>query len=691
MPDSPAPTFRFWVTLGVLSAALVLAPPLSAQKSWPPISPEELAMKDCLQQPGAAAICLYYERTTDHEDFETTVFKRLKILTAAGLDYANIEIPYFRGSQLVKDIEARVVPPQGSPRPFSGQIFEKTALRMRGIRVAVKSFALPNVEPGFIIEYRYRMVNGSGGSTKADDELLAELQLSLGRPEEGGYPKSVEILSFPAVHWEVQGDLFTRKARFEYISFPYIWSLFRGSCRLAWVSRGLGYIEPVIKGARIEFEMDNIPAFQDEDFMTPEETERMSVDVFYLDTRIEDSDEYWKRECQHWQKAAESFIGDPSKLTAEARKIIEGSTDPVDQLRKLYERAQNIRNLSYEKTLTRKQRKEQKIKDNRKAAEVLERDYGLRSDITRTFVTLARAAGFEADVARASTRDDKIFRIKLLTFYDQLDSEVALVKLGEKTMLFDPATPFCPFGLVHWSRSNTAAIRFSDTPPTFFTTSVYLPNLALTQREVVLQLDPQGNLNGTVKVTYTGHEALVRRLEHIHDDLADTTESLEKELSGILPMGAGVTMKRLENIDNNTPSLVAQYDVTIPGLATSAGDRMLLPASPLLGTRQHPFRHAERKYPVYFPYPFREFNDIIITLPEGMTVETRPEPRKGQREFASYSLVCALEGPQKLHVQRDLIIQKSYFPVEQYAAIKSFYDMVRANDEEQVVLAKEKK
>jgi hypothetical protein len=675
-----------------LCAALGLALPLSAQKPWPPISPEDMAMKDCPQQPGAAAIGLYYEMTTTHEDYETSYFKRLKILTPAGRDHANIEIPYFRGWFMVKDLEARVVPAQGQPRPFTGQVFDKTALHGRGIRMSVKSFALPDVEPGSIIDYRYKIVpdygDSSGGSSGGD---LSDLQLYQGKPEEGGFPKNMEILSWPAIHWEIQDELFTRKAKFVYISHPYIWTLFQGPCRLAWVTHGLKDIAPIIKGTRVDLEIENVPAFEDEEFMTPEEAEQMSVDVFYLDRRIKDSDEFWRRECRNWQKSAEAFIGDPGKLAAEAQKIVEDATDPVERLGKIYRRAQDIRNLSYEKSLTRRQRKEQKIKENRKAAEALEHDYGVRSDITRTFVALARAAGFEADVARVSTRDDKLFRINLFSFYDQLDSEVALVKLGEKTMLFDPATPYCPFGLVHWSRSNAAAVRFSDKPPAFFTTSVYLPDLALIQRELVLQLDPQGNISGTVKVTYTGHEALVRRLEHIHSDETDKKKDFEKELSDILPMGAVANMKQLENIDNIAPSLVAHFDVSIPNVASAAGDRILLPVSPLLGSGQYPFRHAERKFPIYFPFPFREFNDIVITLPEGMTVETRPEPQKNQGAFYVYQLLCVQEGPRKLHVQRDLIIQKSYFPLEQYAAVKAFYDKVRTSDEGQVVLAREKK
>src|SRR5512143_3669626 len=120
-------------------------------------------------------------------------------------------------------------------------------------------------------------------------------------------------------------------------------------------------------------------------------------------------------------------------------------------------------------------------------------------------------------------------------------------------------------------------------------TSVLPPEQALTQREIALKLDPQGQLAGTVKTTFTGHEALVRRLGHLHDDAEARKRDLEKELTDVLPMGAAVSLTSLQNIDNADPVLVASYDVVIPGAATVAGEKVLLPISPLTGASQYPF------------------------------------------------------------------------------------------------------
>ena len=144
--------------------ALAGARHASAQ-AWPPVTPEEKAMTDCPQQPGADAVWLYREQIADHEAFTTTVFKRMKILKDSGRDHANIEIAYYAGSQRVDGLEIRHIPPQGGPVPFRGQVFDKTALRYRRFRVAVKTFAVPDVAVGSIIEFRYRIVPDSGGSS----------------------------------------------------------------------------------------------------------------------------------------------------------------------------------------------------------------------------------------------------------------------------------------------------------------------------------------------------------------------------------------------------------------------------------------------------------------------------------------------------------------------------------------------
>ena len=62
---------------------------------WPPISPEELALKDDPLNPGAHAMILYREMHTDDVERFQTHYYRIKIFAEEGKKYADIEIPYF--------------------------------------------------------------------------------------------------------------------------------------------------------------------------------------------------------------------------------------------------------------------------------------------------------------------------------------------------------------------------------------------------------------------------------------------------------------------------------------------------------------------------------------------------------------------------------------------------------------------
>ena len=684
------PAMIFWGFL-VLAAAR----PAAGQSGWPPIPDEELALTDCPQQPGAPAIFLWREVLTDDNERQISIHCRLKVLTPAGKERANVEIPFVKGRFKVDDLKARVVQPNGQSEEFSGQVFEKTAIRAGGLKVKVMTFALPDVDVGAIIDYRYRLVpdDGRGASKRA----LAALEESLGttgRPQEGGVDTALGLLFFPVDVWDIQEDLFTRKARFAYVPSDELEGLFglaHMKMRLIWVFNRLKDGKPERKKGQIELALENVPALEAEEYMPPETSQRMEVRFFYLEGRLDSFDKYWQEEAGNWQKGTEKFMRKAGDAVAEANRVTAGIDDPLQKLRALYARAQEIKNLSYDRTLTSRRREELKIKDNGNVADVLKRGYGLRSDITRSFAAMARAAGFEAKVVRVSRRDDKFFDRNLGGLYDQFDSELAMVKIDGVDKLFDPATPFCPVGMVHWSCAGSVCLVPAEAPPLFLTTPVYPADTALTQRELALALDAEGNLSGTAMVTFLGQEALVRRVEHIGDDEAQVRKDFEAEMAEILPAGSKVALKTLENIDNNADSVVAHFEVAVPGLATMAGDRTLLPVSPLLGSRRHPFRHDRRTHPVYFPYPYREFDDIVVTLPEGMKAETVPAGRKKNLEAFGLSLVCASEDSGKLHIQRDLVVKKNYFAVDQYKTVKAFFDEVTAGDEEFVVLSAVKK
>jgi len=671
--------------------AFGLALPAAGQDPWPAVQPAEQALTECPEQPGAPAIFLWREVETDHNNFTTSVYHRLKVLTVAGKERANVEIPFVKGQFKVDGLRARVVHPDGRSVEFTGQVFEKTAVRAGRLKAIVKTFALPDVDVGCIVEYRYKLVpdEGRGASKRAMDAIEDAMGVQ-GKPREGGFDSESGPLFFTADVWDIQEDLFTRKARFAYVPSKI---LEKGSAligesgmSLNWVGHKLPEVKPEKIKGRIELTFDNVPAFETEEFMPPESSLRMELRLFYIEGQLAATQVYWVKESANWQKGVEKFMRKTGAAAGEAHRVTAALESPQEKLRAIYTRAQEIKNLSYDRTLTRRRREELKIKENKNVAEVFARGYGLRSDITRAFAAMAQVAGFEAKVVRVLTRDDKLFDRNLCGLYRQFDTELAMVKIDGADKLFDPATPYCPIGMVRWSCSGSVCLVPSDNPPMFQPTPALPPDTALIQRQIALTLDAEGRLAGRVDVTFQGQEALIRRVEHIGDDEEEVRKDLEAEMAELLPAGAKVSLRDLENIDNNSDSVMAHFEVAIEGLTTMAGERTLLPVSPLLGARRHPFRHARRVHPVSFPYPCREFDDIVVTLPEGLSVETVPAAVKKDLESFGFRLVCVPEDGGKLHAQRDLVIKKTDFPLTQYKTVKAFFDEVAVGDEALVVL-----
>ena len=155
--------FRRVVILVCFTVLFALAAgeyPLHAGVGFSPISPEELKMTSEPLAPGAPAIILYRQvdrddngRGTVHEDN----YQRIKILTDEGRKYANIEIPFVKGVDEVVHIRARTIKPDGSVVDFDDKVFEKSLVKARGLRFLAKTFTLPAVNAGCIIEYSYTL------------------------------------------------------------------------------------------------------------------------------------------------------------------------------------------------------------------------------------------------------------------------------------------------------------------------------------------------------------------------------------------------------------------------------------------------------------------------------------------------------------------------------------------------------
>jgi hypothetical protein len=288
-----------WLAVG-FAACMLTAQVARAGVGFQPISADEINLKTEPLAPGAPAIILFREVDRDdnvhtpHEDN----YIRLKILTEEGRKYANVELPYRKGLEDVIQLHARTIRPDGSIVEFAGQSFDKELVKGRGLKYLAKTFTLPDVQVGSILEYSYTI--------DFHEHLLFES------------------------HWLLSENLFTKRAQFSlkpYRSEAFNASIY--SMRWSWNSLPAGSVPPKEGPDHIiRMEATNIPAFETEDHMPPAEELKSRVDFIYQEGFSEmDATKFWKEVGKKRNAQMESFVGKRNAMEQAVGQIV-SANDP---------------------------------------------------------------------------------------------------------------------------------------------------------------------------------------------------------------------------------------------------------------------------------------------------------------------------------------------------------------------------
>lgn len=632
----------------------MLVPKSASAIGFQPVSSDELKMTAEPKAPGAPAIILFREVDRDdrghtaHED----VYFRIKILTEEGRKYADIEIPFWKGSGKVVNIHARTIEPDGSIVPFEGKAFDKSIVKAKGVKYLAKTFTLPAVQVGSILEYFY--------TTDLAENFIFDS------------------------HWILSNELFTKNARFSLN--PYTSDYMRLNVRWTWNRLPTGTNPPAEQPNHlITLDSSDIPAFQTEDYMPPENELKSRVDFIYTEDLPErDPDKYWKKIGKKKNDQLESFVGKRKAMEDAVAQIVSPNDPPEIKLQKIYARVQQIRNTSYEEQKTEQEQKRAKEKEPNNVETIWKKQYANGQELTWLFLAMARAAGFEASGMWLADRHHYFFVPQTMDGM-RLDSNVVVVKLNGKDVFFDPGAAYTPFGMLPWVETAVQGLKLDKDGGSWEETALPASSESAIHRKAELKMSETGDLEGKLTVTYTGLEASSRRVEQRLNDDAAHKKFLEDEVRESIPAACEVELTNQPDWKSSVASLTAEYSLKVPGWISGAGKRALMPVGLFAAPEKHLFDHAERVHPIYFEYPFEISDEIAIDLPLGWQVATVPKASKLDAKAILYTSEATAD-KSTLHLNRALDVDFIVLPTSNYPNLRKIFQIVRTGDEQQVIL-----
>ncbi len=257
--------------------------------------------------------------------------------------------------------------------------------------------------------------------------------------------------------------------------------------------------------------------------------------------------------------------------------------------------------------------------------------------------------------------------------------------LDGKEQYLDPGERYCTFGMLHWKHTITQGLRQTDHGTELAQTpSVGYKETTLCAPQTYTS-SPMASLHGTLRIVMTGNRALYWRQRALSTDEAEIKKEFEEKIQRKVPPGVEVKTDHFLALTEYDKTFMAAMDVS-GSMGTATSKRVFMPATFFEAGSKPLFVHEKRTVPVDLDYPYQVQDSVTIHLPKSLTVESAP--KDAQIPLPKNALYQAVfkQKPETLETGRLFILANALYSVDEYAALKDFFQKVNAKDQEQAVL-----
>ncbi|TKC10588.1 DUF3857 domain-containing protein [Pedobacter polaris] len=629
------------------------------------IAPEEFQTKATGKDSAAAAIKLFDIGNCYFEYSENTGFKyvyqrhiRYKVLTKAGYDLANYKIGLYKSSGSSKEdlngMEAATYNMVDGKMVISKITKDAKFTEEFNKNYTYKKFTLPNVKEGSILEFKYTIKSDfiftlRGWSFQSDIPTLYS-------------EYNVKIPEYFMYKTNFGGYIQVNRTKHETINATYVPSISSTATHDQYV-------------------LENVPALKDEAFITTIDDYIPSIEFELQGTRF--PNEMYKDFNGTWPKIVKEladdenfglFINKNSYAKSVLPTILKGEKDTLAMTKLIYD---------YVKSNIKWNEERGRYASGTNPKLVFEKKAGSSADINLCLVSLLREAQIDAHPLLVSTRDNGIH--PGYPMISKFNNVLAHVVIANKNVLLDATDKDMQFGMIAFDNLNHEGLSIDlksiqsawiATEPTFASEKIFNYSLAL---------DKENKLTGTITQYTKGYAALKLRDKYrTTNNETEFLKDFKKDKTGL-----ELTNYKMGNLDNLDELLTETMNVVIEDNVEEAGN--LVYFTPLLfeKTKENPFKHEERLFPVDFAYPIKENYRITVSFPEDYEVEKLPKSNlyKIPDNSGTFSITFFSQG-KTLMVKSVIDINKTFYTPEEYFNLKELFKAIVEKQAEQIVFKK---
>lgn len=642
------------------------------------VSKDELMEKACSQDSSAAAEVLYRKVDVSFDYVQSSGFRvvteiheRVKIYKKDGFDYATvIEKLRKRGREKEKVFGLSAI----TYNLENGKIVEYK-LKSSGIFSTdlnkyydEDKFTMPNVIEGSILEYEYKI---SSPFYYSLEDITFQYDIPIKKQE-----VSIEIPEYFVFKPAIKGYLPVN---------PKIGTK-RGKIRLDTKTRSTngyvqstsfdqGEVEFMIKTT--DFTMDNVPALKEEPYVNDMDNYRSAVNyeleyVQFPRSTIESYTTTWEKVVKTIYDS-DDFGGQLNRskyFKADLASLIQGKSDEGQKMSAIFSFVQDRMNwngfLGYY--------------TDKGVEDAYQEKSGNVADINLMLTAMLKGAGMEANPVLISTRDNGV---PLFPTIEGFNYVVASVNLNGSIILLDATNKFAEPNVLPTRTLNWFGRMIGENGSTS-TLSVFPEKPSKEINVLSLNLKNDGTVDGKIRKTYMDHKAYIFRNAYNDVSRDDYLDKIENQFQGM-----EISDYEVSNDKVLGKPIIEKFEYKLENQVNVIGDKIYF--SPLLqyALVENPFKLDQRSYPIDYAFPWHEQYNVIITIPSGYEVISRPDDVKLvlNDDLGSFSFQMA-EVSNSLQIRVEFSMNKAVIAPQDYAVIKELYKKVVEKETEKVVLSK---
>jgi hypothetical protein len=355
-------------------------------------------------------------------------YVRLKVFSDEGKTKAAlIDIPFSNKTSILY-IAGRTIKADGSIVDLKKDaIHDRDIYRgPRQIRQSAKSFSMPAVEPGAIVEYRWKEVRFDPNS------LYLRLQFQREFP--------VQRVTY-----------YVKPLPREYTTRPmHLWPF---NCKPSPLK-----LDPDNFNSTF---LENVPAFREEPMMPGEPNVRPWVLIFYPDGNKKDPDKYWAEVGKRDYQILKQSLKLNGELKQAATEAVAGAANDEERVTRLVRYVRQHFRGMYDGSVTDAERskilKQMSKERLRTSVEVFKSGIGTSDELNTLFAALASEVDLEARPALVGNRDDLNFDPRLAESYFLRSIDMA-VRIGDEWKLYDVSARYLPSNMLSWHEEGIPAL-----------------------------------------------------------------------------------------------------------------------------------------------------------------------------------------------------------------------------------------